>query len=116
MSIETARMTLRRFTVDDADDLLALDLDHGFANIPIARVYAETMAVNIGSRRVMEKAGMRLIREFHADWPVRIEGDEQGDVEYAIARAEWETSRPVRGGKAGEVHLAEHDEQLGRPS
>ena len=27
-----------------------------------------------------------------------------------------ESSRPVRGGEAGEVHLAEHEEQLGRPS
>ena len=69
-------------------------IDHGFANTPITRVYAETMAINIGSRRVMEKAGMRLIREFHSDWPVRIEGDEHGDVEYAITRAEWESSRP----------------------
>ena len=49
------------------------------------------MAVNIGSRRVMEKAGLRYIRTFDADWPVRIPGDEQGDVEYAISRAEWET-------------------------
>ena len=182
MSIETERMTLRRFTLDDADELLALDLDpavrrfvedgepvnrdaaratiehwrryqdtpcfgfwaaienetgrflgwfhfrahegapadepelgyrlvssawgkgygtegsialidRGFANTPITRVYAETMAVHIGSRRVMEKAGMRLIREFHADWPVRIPGDELGDVEYAITRDEWEAAR-----------------------
>ena len=27
-----------------------------------------------------------------------------------------ESSRPLRGGEAGEVHLAEHEEQLGRPS
>jgi hypothetical protein len=25
------------------------------------------------------------------------------------------SSRPVRGDEAGEVHLAEHEEQLGRP-
>ena len=44
----------------------------------------------------MEKAGMREIRTFHADWPVRIPGDEHGDVEYAITRAEWEADRVVR--------------------
>ena len=63
----------------------------------------------------MQTAGMRLIREFHSDWPVRIEGDEHGDVEFTIIHAEWESSRPLRGGEAGEVHLAEHEEQLGRP-
>ncbi len=51
------------------------------------------MTVNIGSRRVMEKAGLRFVRTFVADWPVRIEGDEEGDVEYAITREEWEADR-----------------------
>jgi RimJ/RimL family protein N-acetyltransferase len=46
-----------------------------------------------GTRRVMEKAGMRLIRTFRADWPVRIDGDQHGDVEYAITRQEWAASR-----------------------
>lgn len=32
---------------------------------------------------------MRLVRTFHADWPYRIPGDEERDVEYAITRAEW---------------------------
>ena len=51
------------------------------------------MAVNTPSRRVMEKAGMRFVRTFHADWPVRIPGNEDGDVEYAIDRAQWERDR-----------------------
>ncbi|MGH1563525.1 GNAT family N-acetyltransferase [Mumia sp. DW29H23] len=68
-------------------------VDHAFASSDVERVTAETMAVHLASRRVMEKAGMRLVRTFHADWPVRIEGDEHGDVEYAITRAEWEAAR-----------------------
>jgi RimJ/RimL family protein N-acetyltransferase len=64
-------------------------IDKGFRELGVERVYAQTMAVNIGSRRVMEKCGMRLVREFRADWPVRIPGDEEGDVEYAITRDEW---------------------------
>ncbi len=65
----------------------------GFIELGADRVYATTMAVNIGSRRVMEKAGMRFVRTFHMDWPISIPGDEQGDVEYAITRSEWETDR-----------------------
>lgn len=70
-------------------------IDKGFAELGVERVYAETMAINVASRRVMEKSGMRLVRSFHADWPVRIPGDEHGDVEYAITRDEWAAARPV---------------------
>jgi RimJ/RimL family protein N-acetyltransferase len=64
-------------------------IDHGFTSGRVQRVVAETMVVHKASRRVMEKVGMRLVRTFVADWPVRIPGDEEGDVEYAITRAEW---------------------------
>ena len=65
-------------------------IDRGFTMFDVERVTAETMLVHRASRRVMERCGMRLVRTFHADWPVRIPGDEHGDVEYAIDRAEWE--------------------------
>jgi RimJ/RimL family protein N-acetyltransferase len=68
-------------------------IDKGFAELGVERVNAETMAVHIGSWRVMEKAGLRFVRTFHAEWPVRIPGDEHGDVEYAIDRAQWESDR-----------------------
>lgn len=68
-------------------------IDRGFAEQGVERVRAETMVVNVASRRVMEKVGMRHLRTFHADWPVRIEGDEHGDVEYAITRQEWLADR-----------------------
>jgi RimJ/RimL family protein N-acetyltransferase len=68
-------------------------IDKAFTELGVDRVYASTMAVNVASRRVMEKAGMRFVRTFHADWPVRIPGDEDGDVEYAIDRAQWEDDR-----------------------
>jgi RimJ/RimL family protein N-acetyltransferase len=51
------------------------------------------MAVNAASRRVMEKTGLRYVRTFHAEWPDRIDGDEHGDVEYAITRQEWAATR-----------------------
>jgi RimJ/RimL family protein N-acetyltransferase len=65
-------------------------IDKAFAEFGVDRVYASTMAVNSASRRVMEKTGMHLVRTFHADWPVRIPGDEEGDVEYAIDRIQWD--------------------------
>jgi hypothetical protein len=30
------------------------------------------------------------VRRFHQPWPYSIEGDEEGDVEYALDRSEWE--------------------------
>jgi RimJ/RimL family protein N-acetyltransferase len=71
-------------------------IERGFENPAVERIYAETMAVHTASRRVMEKAGMRLVRTFHANWPVRIPGDEHGDVEYEITREMW--LRRARGG------------------
>jgi RimJ/RimL family protein N-acetyltransferase len=65
-------------------------IDKGFAEFNVRRVVAFTMAVNIASRRVMEKSGLRLIKTFFQPWPYEIEGHEQGDVEYALDRAIWE--------------------------
>ena len=62
----------------------------GFSELDVRRVVADTMAVNTASRRVMEKAGLTLVRTFHQEWPDRIPGDEHGDVEYAQTRADWE--------------------------
>ena len=63
----------------------------GFAELEVERVTAHAMAVNIGSRRVMEKVGLRFVRTLHHDWPMRIPGDEHGEVEYALDRSQWES-------------------------
>jgi RimJ/RimL family protein N-acetyltransferase len=65
-------------------------IDKGFTELGVRRVFASTMVVNIASRRVMEKSGLTLVRVFHQPWPDRIEGEEHGDVEYALDRATWE--------------------------
>jgi RimJ/RimL family protein N-acetyltransferase len=62
----------------------------GFTEFGVQRVVAEAMVVNLASRRVMEKAGLTLVRTFHQPWPYPIEGDELGDVEYALSKADWE--------------------------
>ena len=69
----------------------------GFTELGVERVSGHAMAVNVASRRVMEKAGLRLVRTFHADWPVRIPGDEHGDVEYALDRRQWESDTAAVG-------------------
>jgi RimJ/RimL family protein N-acetyltransferase len=56
----------------------------------VQHVVAETMAVNLASRRVMEKVGLRLVRTFHQPWPDPIAGAEYGDVAYALSKVEWE--------------------------
>lgn len=62
----------------------------GFTELGVQRVMAETMVVNVASRRVMEKAGLTLVRTFHQEWPYPIEGDEYGDVEYALRKSDWQ--------------------------
>ena len=71
--------------------------------VDASRVVAECMSVHSASRRVMEKAGMRLVRAFHADWPYAIPGDELGDVEYAIDRGGWE--KMTANGTDGDARL-----------
>jgi RimJ/RimL family protein N-acetyltransferase len=61
-----------------------------FSELSTRRVYAETMAVNLASRRVMERAGLRLVRIFHLPWSDPLPGAEHGEVEYALDRTDWE--------------------------
>jgi RimJ/RimL family protein N-acetyltransferase len=59
-----------------------------FTDLGVARVVATTMAVNIASRRVLEKAGLRLVRTFHVEFTDPLPGTEHGEVEYALSRDE----------------------------
>jgi RimJ/RimL family protein N-acetyltransferase len=68
-------------------------VDMAFVDANASRVFAEGMVVHAASRRVMEKAGLSLVRVFRADWPYAIPGDDQGDVEYAVTREDWERRR-----------------------
>ena len=62
----------------------------GFTVSGVQRVTAEAMAVNLASRRVMEKAGLKLVRTFHQPCPYPIDGNEYGDVEYALDKTGWQ--------------------------
>jgi RimJ/RimL family protein N-acetyltransferase len=67
-----------------------------FTELGVRRVSAQTMAVNLASRRVMEKAGLTYARTFHLSWDDPIDGTELGEVEYELLKAEWESRNPAR--------------------
>jgi RimJ/RimL family protein N-acetyltransferase len=77
------------FATEGARTLLAT----AFADQGARRVWAQTMTVNVASRRVMEKCGMRFVRTFHLEWPEPIEGTELGDVEYEMTTADLDEVR-----------------------
>lgn len=64
-------------------------VDWGFRLGGYERIVASTMAVNLGSRRVMEKIGMKHVRTDFIDFPDPIPGSEHGDVRYEVTRKEW---------------------------
>ncbi|MEU8567710.1 GNAT family N-acetyltransferase [Streptomyces pathocidini] len=62
----------------------------GFTELGVQRVIARTMSVNAASRHVMEKAGLTHVRTYSEDWPDPIPGSEQGELEYALTKADWQ--------------------------
>jgi RimJ/RimL family protein N-acetyltransferase len=62
----------------------------GFIESGVQRVTAEAMAANIASRRVMEKAGLALVRTFTEPLPGATGGRPVEVVEYALTKADWE--------------------------
>ncbi len=79
----------RGFATEGATALV----DRGFAELPIDRVVADTMTINTGSRRVMEKLGMRFVRTAHPHYDDPVPGTEHGDVLYEITRAGWTAAK-----------------------
>lgn len=61
----------------------------GFESTGYDRIVACTMAVNLASRRVMEKLGMIHVRTDYGAWPDPIPGSEHGEVFYELTRSKW---------------------------
>ena len=66
-----------------------------FTEFGLRRVVADTMAENIASRRVLEKAGLRLVRR--QPGTDLVDDGESGDVEYALGKADWERQDQAAG-------------------
>jgi RimJ/RimL family protein N-acetyltransferase len=66
-------------------------LRHGFVTLGLAQVSARTLRDNRGSRRVMEKCGLRFAADFvyPEDIIAGRSEDERAAVKYAITRREW---------------------------
>jgi RimJ/RimL family protein N-acetyltransferase len=69
----------------------------GFTEFGLRRVVADTMAGNLASRRVLEKAGLRLVRTSGQPGTYPVEGGESGEVEYALCKADWERQDQTAG-------------------
>lgn len=69
-------------------------LDYAFQTLGLSQVFAETMAVNAGSRGVMTRLGLQQIAARPSSEPGLIEGSHLGDVDYAITAKQWQSSRP----------------------
>jgi RimJ/RimL family protein N-acetyltransferase len=71
-------------------------LRHGFEDLGLYRIFAETMAVNLPSRATMAAVGLTYVRTFHLEFDDPLPGSEQGEVEYAITRERWLAERGAR--------------------
>jgi len=63
---------------------------HGFDDLGVDRIIAQTMAVNAASRAVLERVGLTYVRTFPSSTTDLVEGIEEGEVEYAMTREQWE--------------------------
>jgi RimJ/RimL family protein N-acetyltransferase len=63
---------------------------YGFEVVGLERIIAQTMAVNAGSRAVMERVGLTYVRTFPSSTTTPIEGVEEGEVEYGMTLMQWE--------------------------
>lgn len=64
-------------------------LRHGFTTVGLRGVVAETMAVNTGSRRVLEALGMRHDHTEVREWERPLPDAELGEVFYLVGRDAW---------------------------
>lgn len=83
------RVTRRHWRQGFASEGARALLAHGFDAIGLERIWAETMAVNAGSRGVMSAIGMHHVRTEHRAWGDPLPGTEQGEVGYEITADQW---------------------------
>lgn len=81
-----------------ATEGVAALVDQAFQELGFDRTRAQTMAINLGSRRVLEKAGFRHVDTFFPDFLRDLPGGEAGEVMYERRRdradLRWSNSGP----------------------
>jgi RimJ/RimL family protein N-acetyltransferase len=83
------RLLRRHWRRGYASEASRVLLRHAFDTVGQSRVIAQTMAVNAGSRGVMEAVGLRYVRTYFPSWDDPLPGSELGEVEYAITAQMW---------------------------
>ena len=92
----------RGYATEGVRALVAL----GFRRLGVERVFATTYEANAASRRVLDKAGFRLVRRFRMP-PEQLGGTFDGstqsmwdgdDLEFVVERAEWCARRRLYSG------------------
>ena len=66
-------------------------LAYGFGDVGLTRIFAETMAVNAGSRAVMSRLGLTYLGTRGEGDSGPIAGSDRGTVDYAITSDRWES-------------------------
>jgi RimJ/RimL family protein N-acetyltransferase len=69
-------------------------VEHAFAGLGVAEMRATTMAVNVGSRRVLHKLGFEYVVTVHLEWDDPLPGNEFGDVVYRLDEKRWRQLNP----------------------
>jgi RimJ/RimL family protein N-acetyltransferase len=80
----------------------------GFTDLDVQRVVATTYQDNLASRRVMEKAGLSLVRTYRMTMIELLTNDSTAhdsakklwdgdDIEYALRKADWERQEEMSG-------------------
>lgn len=83
------RLARRHWHQGYATEGAAAVFDHGFGTVGLDSIWAETMAVNHASRRVMTRLGMGHVRTEHRTWADPLPGAEYGEVIYETTRDRW---------------------------
>ena len=66
-------------------------LDKGFSELGLRKVWAETMAVNLASQKVMEHVGMSVVEEIPTPDDMQgVEGAERGGFRFEITKEQWD--------------------------
>lgn len=71
-------------------------LEHGFATVGLARIWAETMAVNTRSRAVLDRLGLHPVRTDTRQCDEPLPGAELSEVVYELSSEEFERTATER--------------------
>ena len=75
-------------------------LEHGFVTARLRRIWAETMAVNVRSRAVLERLGLRHVSTDVRQWDDPLPGAELGEVVYELTAQEFASRRAATSGRS----------------